>query len=84
MAVAVGAGVTSVPTATDVAKLLEFTAHSTPESATHWSTRKMAEVLKVSASTVMRHWQANGLKPHPVRGFKILRDPKFVEKLETS
>ena len=30
----------------------------------------------------MRHWQANGLKPHLVRGFKVSRDPKFVEKLE--
>ena len=24
----------------------------------------------------------NGLKPHLVRGFKVSRDPKFVEKLE--
>ena len=30
----------------------------------------------------MRHWQANGLKPHILRGFKVSRDPKFVEKLE--
>ena len=53
-----------------------------PVAATHWSTRKMAAELGVSASTVMRHWQANGLKPHVVRGFKVSRDPKFVEKLE--
>ena len=50
------------------------------------STRKMGAVLDavldVSASTVMRHWQANGLKPHIVRGFKVSRDPKFVETLE--
>lgn len=42
----------------------------------------MAAQLGISASTVMRHWQANGLKPHIVRGFKVSRDPKFVEKLE--
>jgi transposase len=66
----------------DVAKLVELTTQSTPEAATHWSTRKMAAVLHVSPSTVMRHWQANGLKPHLVRGFKISRDPKFVDKLE--
>jgi hypothetical protein len=48
----------------DVAKLVELTTQSTPEAATHWSTRKMAAVLDVSPSTVMRHWQANGLKPH--------------------
>jgi len=70
------------PVKVNVAKLVELTTQSTPEAATHWSTRKMAAVLEVAASTVMRHWQANGLKPHLVRGFKISRDPKFVEKLE--
>ena len=70
------------PAKVDVAKLVELTTQTTPESATHWSTRKMAAVLDVSPSTVMRHWHANGLKPHLVRGFKISRDPKFVEKLE--
>lgn len=70
------------PVKVDVAKLVELTTQSRPEAATHWSTRKMAAVLQVSPSTVMRHWQANGLKPHLVRGFKISREPKFVEKLE--
>ena len=70
------------PVKVDVARLVELTTQSTPEAATHWSTRKMAAVLEVSPSTVMRHWQAHGLKPHLVRGFKISRDPKFVEKLE--
>ena len=70
------------PVKVDAAKLVELTTQSTPETATHWSTRKMGEVLGVSASTVMRHWQAHGLKPHIVRGFKVSRDPKFVEKLE--
>jgi transposase len=70
------------PVKVDVVKLVELTTQTTPESATHWSTRKMGEVLGVSASTVMRHWQAHGLKPHILRGFKVSRDPKFVEKLE--
>jgi len=70
------------PVKVDVAKLVELTTQSTPEAATHWSTRKMGKTLGVSASTVMRHWQAHGLKPHIVRGFKVSRDPKFVEKLE--
>jgi hypothetical protein len=70
------------PVKVDVAKLVELTTQSTPAAATHWSTRKMAAVLDVSPSTVMRHWQANGLKPHLVRGFKVSRDPKFAEKLE--
>src|SRR4030081_1169160 len=70
------------PVKVDVAKLVELTTQATPPAATHWSTRKMGAVLGVSASTVMRHWQAHGLKPHIVRGFKVSRDPKFVEKLE--
>src|SRR6218665_859821 len=56
------------PVKVDVAKLVELTTQSTPEAATHWSTRKMAAVLQVSPSTVMRHWQAHGLKPPLVSG----------------
>jgi transposase len=70
------------PTKVDVARLVELTTQSKPEAATHWSTRKMAAQLGVSAASVSRHWRANGLKPHIVRGFKVSRDPKFVEKLE--
>jgi transposase len=70
------------PAKVNVARLVELTTQTTPTAATHWSTRKMATELGVSASTVMRHWHAHGLKPHIVRGFKVSRDPKFVEKLE--
>ena len=67
------------PVKVDVARLVELTTQSKPEAATHWSTRKMAEQLGVSAASVSRHWRKNGLKPHLVRGFKVSRDPKFVE-----
>ena len=70
------------PVKVDVGKLVELTTQTTPQAATHWSTRKMAAQIGVSPSTVMRHWQAHGLKPHLVRGFKVSRDPEFVEKLE--
>ncbi|MBS0457270.1 MAG: IS630 family transposase [Proteobacteria bacterium] len=70
------------PTTVDVAKLVELTTQTQPVAATHWSTRTMAAKLGVSAASVSRHWRANGLKPHLVRGFKISRDPKFAEKLE--
>lgn len=70
------------PSKVDAARLVELTTQAKPVAATHWSTRKMAAELGVSASTVMRHWHAHGLKPHIVRGFKVSRDPKFVEKLE--
>ena len=70
------------PAKVDVARLVELTTQTKPKAATHWSTRKMAAELGVSAASVSRHWRANGLKPHVVRGFKISRDPRFVEKLE--
>jgi transposase len=70
------------PVKVDAARLVELTTQAKPVAATHWSTRKMAAELGVSASTVMRHWHAHGLKPHIVRAFKISRDPKFIEKLE--
>jgi transposase len=70
------------PSTVDAARLIELTTQSKPEAATHWSTRTMAAELGVSAASVSRHWRKNGLKPHLVRGFKISRDPRFVEKLE--
>jgi len=70
------------PMTVDVARLVELTTQSKPEAATHWSTRTMAAQLGVSAASVSRHWRAHGLKPHLVRGFKVSRDPRFVEKLE--
>jgi len=70
------------PVKVDVPRLVELTTQSKPVAATQWSTRKMAVELGISAASVSRHWRANGLKPHLVRGFKVSRDPKFVEKLE--
>ena len=70
------------PVKVDSARLVELTTQTKPEVATHWSTRTMAAQLGVSAASVSRHWRASGLKPHIVRGFKVSRDPKFVEKLE--
>lgn len=40
------------------------------------------QALGGSTGTVMRHWQANGLTPHIVRGLAVSRDPKPVEKLK--
>ena len=70
------------PAKVDAARLVALTTQSQPAAATHWSTRKMATVLGVSAATVSRHWRKHGLKPHRVETFKVSRDPQFVEKLE--
>ena len=39
------------PVKVDVAKFVELTTQTTPEAATHWSTRKMAAVLALTPST---------------------------------
>ncbi len=62
-------------------QIVEATLHTTPKAATHWSTRTLAAVQGVSASTVQRIWDAHGLQPHRTRTFKLSRDPHFVEKL---
>ena len=72
------------PATVDVARLVELTTQSKPEAATHWSTRTMAAALGISAASVARHWRANGLKPHLVRGFKVSRDPSSSRSSKTS
>jgi transposase len=62
-------------------EIIRKTTQETPEHATHWSTRSLARELGVSQSMVHRVWQANGLKPHLVRTFKLSRDPHFEDKL---
>jgi transposase len=65
-----------------VERIVQMTTQERPSDATHWSTRTLAAVLGVSASSVRRVWRAHGLKPHRVKTFKISKDPAFAEKLE--
>ena len=64
-----------------VSDIVRITTQETPPNATQWSTRDMAKVSEVSASTVRRIWREHGLKPHLVRTFKLSNDPQFAEKL---
>ena len=66
----------------NAAEIVRLTTQTTPAGATHWSTRTLAAKTGVSDTSVLRIWQANGLKPHLVETFKVSRDPKFAEKLE--
>ncbi len=66
----------------DAAEIVRLTTQSTPQGATHWSTRTLAAKVGISDSSVLRIWRANGLKPHLIETFKVSRDPQFVEKLE--
>jgi len=64
-------------------EILHKTTQCSPANATHWSTRSMASEMGVSEATVRRVWHANGLKPHLIETFKISKDKRFAEKLET-
>jgi transposase len=72
----------TVITEVQVKQVVEKTTQAKPDAATHWSTRTMAAAVGISAASVRRIWQAHGLKPHLVRGFKVSHDPQFAEKLE--
>jgi len=64
-----------------IREIVEATLHTTPPNATHWSTRTMAQIMGVSNATISRIWDAHGLQPHRVEGFKLSKDKRFVEKL---
>ncbi len=64
-----------------VQAIIDATLQTKPLAATHWSVRTMARAQGVSPATVQRIWDANGLKPHRVKTFKLSRAKQFVEKL---
>jgi transposase len=64
-----------------IERVVRLTLESTPADATHWSTRAMAQRSGLSQSTIGRIWRAFGLQPHRVEGFKLSRDPLFIEKV---
>jgi len=51
-----------------------------PKGRTRWSVRSMARSAGLSKSRVHQLWQANDLKPHRVRTFKLSNDPQFEMK----
>ena len=64
-----------------IKELITATLETTPDDATHWSTRSMAEHLGLSQSMVSRVWRAFGLAPHKQDSWKLSKDPLFVEKV---
>jgi transposase len=65
-------------------RIIELTTREKPKNATQWSVRTVAEKLGVSRGMVHRVWQANGLKPHLYRTFKLSNDPEFDRSWSTS
>ena len=64
-----------------VERLIVRTLETTPQDATHWSTRAMAKASGLSQSTVSRIWRAFALQPHRTETFKLSKDPLFVAKV---
>jgi transposase len=64
-----------------IEEVVTRTLETTPEGATHWSTRLMARKLCLSQSTVSRVWRAFGLKPHRSETFVLSKDPQLVGKV---
>ena len=65
----------------DIERIVDATLRTKPAGATHWSCRTMAKAQGVSKATVNRIWQSHQIKPHLTQGFKLSRDPHFLEKL---
>jgi transposase len=51
-----------------------------PKGKTRHSVRSMARLANVSVGTVHALWQANDIKPHLTRTFKLSNDPQFETK----
>ena len=54
-----------------IAQIIHKTTQETPADSTRWSTRCLALVVKVSASSVGRIWRSAKLKVHRVRTFRL-------------
>jgi len=64
-----------------VEQLITRTLESKPADATHWSTRSMARATGLNQTAVSRIWRAFALQPHRSEGFKLSRDPLFIDKV---
>ena len=51
-----------------------------PPGRARWTVRTMAQDAGVSPATVQRLWQANDIKPHLTRTFKLSNDAHFEQK----
>lgn len=48
---------------------------------TNWSTRLLADRLKISHKSVARTWSAYGVKPWRAQSFRFSTDPDLVGKV---
>lgn len=64
-----------------IERVVRLTLESAPADATHWSTRSMAQRSGLTQTMVSRIWRAFALQPHRTEGFKLSKDPLFVDKV---
>jgi len=62
------------------ARILAWTQKRPTDGSTHWSSRKLAQVLGVSHMMVARVWAKHGLKPHRLERYMASNDAKFETK----
>ena len=62
------------------ARILEKTRQAPPDGSTHWSTRKLARVLKIHHNLVAKAWRRAGLQPHRFERYMQSDDPDFETK----
>ena len=64
-----------------IEQVIVRTLESKPPAATHWSTRSMAQATGLNQTAISRIWRAFSLQPHRQEGFKLSRDPLFIDKV---
>jgi len=62
------------------AKILAKTQTPPTDGSTHWTTRKLANVMRVSHMLVARVWRRAGLQPHRLEHYMLSDDPAFEQK----
>ena len=63
------------------ARILDWTVKRKPsDGSTHWSTRKLADQLRVSHMMVARVWKKHALTPHRIERYMASNDPNFETK----
>src|SRR5947208_13407985 len=62
------------------ARILAKTQQRPPDGSTHWSTRKLARVLKIHHNHVQTAWTRAGLQPHRFERYMRSDDPDFEPK----
>jgi transposase len=62
------------------ARILAKTRQKPPDGSTHWSTRKLGQVLGISHMLVARVWRRAGYQPHRLERYMLSDDPQFEQK----